>query len=92
VRFPLAVVIMFGVGFLIGFQGFQPSSDARVEPILRMPTDALPAAPMGGPFVPLTPSDVEAPGFPSLEPYPPEQPRVLEPRRLPVSEDDTEFG
>lgn len=91
-RFPLAVVAMFGIGFLMGLQLFQPASDASVEPVLRLPTDARPAAPMGGPFVPLNPRDLGEPGFPDLSPYPPEPPRVLEPHRLPVSEDETEFG
>lgn len=91
-RFPLVVGVMFGVGFLIGFHGFRPISDAGVSPVLMMPTDVRPAAPMGGPFVPLSPDGRAEPGFPSLEPYPPEPPRVLEPRRLPVSEDETEFG
>jgi hypothetical protein len=92
VRFPLVVAVMFGVGFLIGFYGFRPASDAGVAPVLSMPTDTRPAAPMGGPFVPLQPEDRPLPGFPALDAYPPEQPRVLEPNRLPVSEDETEFG
>jgi len=92
VRFPLLVVGMFASGFLIGFYGLAPRSDAGLEAVLPMPTSARPAAPMGGPFVPLSPRDLGEPGFPDLAPYPPEPPRVLEPRRLPVSEDETEFG
>jgi hypothetical protein len=83
---------MFGVGFAIGFYGVPPRSDAGVDAVLPMPTGVRPAAPMGGPFVPLVPRDLADPGFPDMAPYPPDPPRVLEPHRLPVSEDETEFG